>query len=149
MKLLLNLAAAFALAVGFAVGPALAQDDVDSRLDTVFGEHDTFRAAFDAFTAAVKAGDAATVASLAKYPFEVNVGDKKKVLANEGDFIKHYGDIFTPAIVDIVTKQSYDTLFVNQDGVMFGDGQVWLTSVCTDDSCNTAYWVISAINLDS
>ena len=35
-----------------------------------------------------------------------------------------------------VTGQTYENLFVNAEGVMFGNGQVWMGGVCTDDACS-------------
>ena len=146
MKTLPTLAALAWLLLGPGA-PAAAQHDVNSRLDTVFGEHETFAAAYGAFTTAVKAGDAATVASLVKYPFAIAIGGEDYIFTDESEFTGRYEDIFTPAIVDLVDSQAYDTLFVNQDGVMFGDGQIWFTAVCTNNSCSNSYWVVSAINI--
>jgi hypothetical protein len=145
MKFLTKFAAAVLL-LGLSVMPALAQD-TDARLDTVFGEHETFRDAFDALTAAVREGDSATVASLVKYPFEITIDGEEYTLGNENEFIGWYEDIFTPAMTKVVAEQSYDTLFVNQDGVMFGNGELWLSAICIDNACNRSYWVVTAINL--
>lgn len=144
MKFLVKLLSAIVV-LGLLATPAFAQD-TDERLDTVFGEHETFRDAFDALTAAVKAGDAATVASLVRYPFEITIDGEEYLLRNEGEFAGRYEDIFTPALVKLVTEQGYDTLFVNQDGVMFGNGELWLSAICFDNACKRSYWVITAIN---
>jgi hypothetical protein len=146
MKSLAKFAAGLILAAGLSIVPALAQD-VDGRLDAVFGEHETFRDAYDALTAAVAAGDSATVASLVKYPFEITIDGEDYLLRNEDEFTSRYDDIFTPDVAGVVTGEDYNNLFVNQDGVMFGDGQLWLTAICPDSACNTSYWVISAINI--
>lgn len=139
--------AALFLFGGFAI-PASAQspEDMNARIDTLFGEHDSLANAFDALTQAVRDGDAAIVASFVKYPFKISLGGREVVLESEQDFIDNYDDIITPEIADIVGNQDYGALFANSDGVMFGNGEMWLTAICTDDACASSNWTISAIN---
>jgi hypothetical protein len=42
----------------------------------------------------------------------------------------------TNEIVEAVTNQAYEDLSVSDEGVMFGDGQVWINGVCYDDACS-------------
>ena len=30
----------------------------------------------------------------------------------------------------------YYSLFVNGDGVMFGNGEIWMNAICLDEACN-------------
>jgi hypothetical protein len=128
--------------------PASAQspEDLNARIDMLFGEHDSLAKAFDVLTEAVRDEDAATIASMVKYPFDVSVDGDEMTLEGEQDFIDNYDAIITPKIADVVGNQDYGALFANQDGVMFGNGEMWLTAICTDNSCASSYWAISAIN---
>jgi hypothetical protein len=143
----LTAAAGLALFVGLSL-PALAQspEEMNARVDTLFGEHETLVAAFDGLTAAVRDGDAETVAAFVKYPFTVTVGGRKLVLKSEQEFVADYDAIITPEIAKVVGGQDYGALFANSNGVMFGNGEMWLTAVCTDKACSSSYWMISAIN---
>ena len=38
-------------------------------------------------------------------------------------------------MVKAVSEQDFGKVFVNQQGVMIGDGQVWLNGQCLDQSC--------------
>ena len=50
-------------------------------------------------------------------------------------FVKNYDAIMTGAITDAVVNQKLDELFVNWKGIMFGDGEVWIDGICSDNSC--------------
>lgn len=131
-----------------AAAPVAAQsvEEVNRRLDTLYGGHDTFEAAFGALQDAVAASDAETVASLVWYPFKVSIDGERYVLKDEPAFAERYEDIFTPELATVVTSQAYADLFVNDQGVMFGDGELWLANSCLDRRCRYSVWLISAIN---
>ena len=38
-------------------------------------------------------------------------------------------------MVKAVSAQDFGKVFVNQQGVMIGDGQVWLSGQCLDAAC--------------
>ena len=75
------------------------------------------------------------VAALIHYPIKVNPGKKPFTLKNEKEFIKDYDRIITHDIQDAIFKQKYENLFVNSQGAMIGDGEVWITGFCRDKSC--------------
>jgi hypothetical protein len=50
-------------------------------------------------------------------------------------FVEHYDGIVTEEVKAAVVGQEYEDLFVSADGVMFGDGQMWLNGICKDDAC--------------
>ena len=57
-----------------------------------------------------------------------------------------FDTLFNKKVVDAVTGQTYETLFVNGDGIMFGTGELWITGVCDDEACETPFVTIIAIN---
>ena len=146
MKLVAGLVAAMVLTLS-AGSPVLAQtvEETNARLDQVFGEHESFGEVFDILYGAVEAGDAATVASLAKYPLRVATNGEEYEIDTEQTFIDNYDTIITPAIKDVILSQDFALLFVNQDGVMYDDGDVWLSAICIDDQCARYRWLITAI----
>lgn len=121
--------------LAFAV-PVLAQtaDDINAAIDALLGDHEKYRVAFDALQVAVANEDAEAVAALAAYPLIVKVGERQEI-ADEEAFVAGYGDVMTDEIVDAVTSQTWEGVFANDQGLMFGNGQVWLAGVCTDDAC--------------
>jgi hypothetical protein len=146
MKLVAGVVAVFVLLLSAAPG-VLAQtvEETNARLDQVFGEHESFGEVFDILYHAGEAGDAATVASLAKYPLRVATNGEEYEIDNEKTFVDNYDTIITPAIREVIVGQDFALLFVNQDGVMYGDGDVWLSAICIDDQCERYRWLITAI----
>ncbi len=129
-------AVVLALLAGPLAGTARADDQqTDQTIDNVLGDHAVYQAAFEALQAGVKAKDAASVAALVRYPISISIGGKTKVIANAKDFVANYDAIFTPAIAAAVTNQRYADLFVNAQGIMFGNGEVWINGICKDDGC--------------
>jgi hypothetical protein len=146
MKTLLGLVAAIVVVLGVD-SPAMAQtvEETNARLDQVFGEHESFGEVFDILFRAVEAGDAATVASLAKYPLRVATNGEEYEIDSEQTFIDNYDTIITPSIKDVIVSQDFALLFVNQDGVMYGDGDVWISPICIDDACERSRWLIVTV----
>ncbi|RKH74776.1 hypothetical protein D7W81_00170 [Corallococcus aberystwythensis] len=108
---------------------------VNARIQSVLGEPAKYQQAFVSFQKAVAARDAKAVAALAAYPFTATVGGRKVKLPDAAAFMRHYDAIVTPAIANVITRQRYADLFVNADGVMFGQGEAWLNGICRDAAC--------------
>jgi hypothetical protein len=108
---------------------------LDKSIDLSVGDHVKVHQILIQLQAAVAKHDAATVASLVHYPIKVNPGKKPFAIKNEKAFIKDYDRIITHDIQDAILKQKYENLFVNSQGAMIGDGEVWITGFCRDKSC--------------
>ena len=118
--------------------PARAQTsltELDKSIDLSVGNHVKVHQILTSLQQAVAKHDAATVASLVHYPIKVNPGKKPFTIKNEKAFIKDYDGILTHDIQDAILKQKYENLFVNSQGAMIGDGEVWITGFCRDKSC--------------
>jgi len=123
-------AAVTVLAVSLS-GPAFAGDaDTDASIDNLLGDHETYKAAIEALN------DAGAVSALVSYPITVTVGGKKVTIASASAFADRYADIITPEIATVIESQNYGELFVNSDGIMFGNGEVWINGICKDDGCS-------------
>jgi hypothetical protein len=108
---------------------------LDKSIDLSVGDHVKVHAILAQLQAAVAKHNAPAVASLVHYPIKVNPGKKPFTLKNEKEFIKDYDRIITHDIQDAILKQKYENLFVNSQGAMIGDGEVWITGFCRDKSC--------------
>ncbi|MDB5562050.1 MAG: hypothetical protein JWN11_1468 [Hyphomicrobiales bacterium] len=127
----------FAFAVFAAVQPALADEaSVNAAIDTVLGDHAQYQSVIEAFQQAVADGDAAGAAALVAYPITVKVNGKRTSISDEEAFVQDYDAIMTPNIVDAISNQDYGSLFVRDQGVMFGNGQAWLNGICRDNACD-------------
>jgi hypothetical protein len=108
---------------------------LDKSIDLSVGDHVKVQHLLTQFQQAVASHNAATVASLVHYPIKVNPGKHPFTVKNERAFIKDYDGILTHDIQDAILKQKYEDLFVNSQGAMIGDGEVWITGFCRDKSC--------------
>jgi len=108
---------------------------LDKSIDLSVGNHIRVQQVLTTLQQAVAKHDAATVASLVHYPIKVNPGKKPFVVKNEKAFIKDYDGIITADIAAAIFKQKYENLFVNSQGAMIGDGEVWITGFCRDKTC--------------
>ncbi len=109
--------------------------DVDLAIDNLLGDHETYRGVFDRLQQGILSNDKVAVASLVNYPLEVQIDGKKHKVRNANEFVSSWDRIVTPEIVEVVSKQRYRDLFVNWQGVMLGDGQVWINGICRDNAC--------------
>ena len=123
------------------VSPVLAQNtpadpkNIDQSIDTLLGDHTKVRRLVTDLQQAVAKHDAAAVAALVHYPIKVKLHGKPTYLNNPKAFIKNYDHIITPDIVAVIQNQKYEDLFVNYQGAMFGEGEVWITGFCVDNAC--------------
>jgi len=109
--------------------------DVDLALDTLHNDHKPFRDVFDRLKQGVAAGDKAAVAALVVYPLEVTIDGRKRKIGNAAQFVDSWDRIVTPDIAQAIARQEYRDAFVNWQGLMVGDGQVWIGDVCRDKDC--------------
>ncbi|HEY4203034.1 MAG TPA: hypothetical protein VGM83_20985 [Devosiaceae bacterium] len=129
---------------GLMLAAALAQTvsaqsvaETNQAIDNILGDHAPYEAAIKALQMDLAASDLQAVADLVSYPITVTIGGKRHKVASATDFLRNYKAIFTPAITKAVLEQHYETLFVNDQGVMFGKGEVWLNGICKDTACTT------------
>jgi hypothetical protein len=141
------LVVSIALAIS-AAGSADAQTDEETsaRLDALFGAHEPYQTFLAALKEAVSARDKAAVAAMVAYPFETTIAGEPVTLSSADDFALRHDQLFTPAVVAAVEKQTYGTLFANAEGVMIGDGEVWFSGICADGTCSDASVKITAVN---
>lgn len=111
---------------------------LDKSIDLSVGNHVKVQKLLTDLQQAVSQHNAAVVAALVHYPIKVNPGKHAVTIKNPRVFIKDYDLIITPDISSAILKQKYDALFVNSQGVMIGDGEVWITNFCLDKNCKNS-----------
>jgi hypothetical protein len=128
--------------------PVAAQSDEETsaRLDALFGAHQPHEAFLARLKDAVAAGDRRSVAAMIAYPLETQVRGKPLTLAAPEDVVQSYNELFTPPVVAAIGRQSYATLFATAEGVMVGDGEVWFSGICEDETCADVTVRIIALN---
>ncbi|REE85143.1 hypothetical protein A8990_11361 [Paenibacillus taihuensis] len=82
-------------------------------------------AVFNKVQKAIADGDQAEVANNILYPLRVNSKDGSELIQTRHDFVEHYDEIITEGVKKAIANQSVDKLFVNYQGVMVGNGDIW------------------------
>ena len=137
LLILVALLLSHALAQSNPAQPPTDPPNVDKTIDTMIGEntHDQVRQFIIDLQQAVAKHDPAAVAALVRYPIRVKLHGKPTYINTQKVFIKNYDNIITPDISAVIEKQKYEALFVNYQGAMFGEGEVWITGKCIDNTC--------------
>ncbi|WP_394893309.1 hypothetical protein ACG873_17155 [Mesorhizobium sp. AaZ16] len=150
-KAMIWLAATAILGLATFILPAMAKSDkeMNSQLDELFGQHAVYHAFFTDLKKAVSAGDRKAVAAMVDYPITVSIGGKDVKIKSGKDFVAHYDHIFSEKIVMAVEKQTYAALFANDQGIMIGDGEIWIDGICLDHDCEKQAVKIITINSDT
>ena len=140
---------AFALVVALCFSPALAragEEDVTAQIEEMHGDAAGFNDAFEAITSAMAESNAQTLAAFAEYPLLVHNGDNTYNVKSPDEFVDNIDDYVTDETQQIIANQNYDQLFVNGDGVMFGDGALWMARACDNADCSEGHWFIKSIS---
>ncbi|HEY9279613.1 MAG TPA: hypothetical protein VIP51_06015 [Eoetvoesiella sp.] len=134
------------ISVGFS-SPVQAQSEqqVNARLDSLFGEHEPYRTFLEKFKEAVVSGDKKKVATMIHYPLNVFAQKASKIRSRK-ELLSKYDKVFTKDIIAAVQRQHYADLFVRDQGVMIGDGEVWFRGLCADKACKRRTVKVITIN---
>ncbi len=82
-----------------------------------------------ALQAAVAQDNRGQVADMVAFPLEVNVGGARVTVPSKQEFVDSYAQIIDPGVKAAIQAQTVDGLFVNWQGVMIGQGEVWFGGV--------------------
>ncbi|WP_159946678.1 hypothetical protein [Rhizobium sp. 18065] len=128
---------AFVMSTALSIAPAFADEaEVDQQIENLLGNADLFKSTIADLQARIANEDSIAVSAFIDYPITVTINGRRKTLRQAEDLEPLYYDIFTPEITEVIVNQDYGSLFVNGDGVMFGNGEVWMNAICLDDGCN-------------
>ncbi|GIO02848.1 hypothetical protein J5TS2_35160 [Brevibacillus halotolerans] len=78
---------------------------------------------------AVSTNNKEEVAKLIYYPLNVNSKGRTSVIANQTDFINAYDKIMTLPVTKSIRGQKEKDLFINDQGIMIGDGEAWISKI--------------------
>lgn len=77
------------------------------------------------FWNAVKRGDKQAVAALVSYPVRVQLPGGRKLLRSAAELVANYDAVFTPRYRDAILQALPRNMFVRDQGIMLGNGEVW------------------------
>jgi len=117
---------------------APAEGGTRDRINDLLGNADKYESVFNDLQRGIAAGDRAAVAGLMRYPVRVSIAGKSQQVKDAASFQRDYDKIVTPSLTKLIGEQKFDELFVNWQGVMLGQGEVWINGVCPDNDCKNA-----------
>lgn len=128
-----------------------AADDINQRLDSLFGKHAEYQEFHNRLVEAVGRDDRAALANMVHYPLRRNHNGVATFYHTQADFIEDYPIIFNEAVRAAVLGQDFTELFANYKGIMYGRGELWVTELCVDysphDTCNI--WAIGIYGINT
>jgi hypothetical protein len=80
------------------------------------------------------------------YPFTARSAAGNIVIKSANDLRRAFPRIFTERVRSAILAQNLDDAFSNYQGVMIGNGQVWIAEVCRDQACRDKKYVVRTIN---
>jgi hypothetical protein len=78
---------------------------------------------------AVTADDHAAVAAMVQYPLTISSDGRSITYRNAAALSVNYALVFTPEVKAAVAAAKPDNLFVRDQGVMIGNGEIWINEV--------------------
>lgn len=140
------LAALFIGLAGIVTAQARSAEEMNATLDDLYGDHAPYHAFFEKLKKAVAENDKKAVASMVDYPFMARIDDRAVTIRDAAHFVADYDKVFTTKVKRAVSNQTYPSLFANWQGIMIGDGEVWFSGICSDESCKQQAVKIIAVN---
>lgn len=86
---------------------------------------DKFNEFFGNVRKAVANGNKEQVADAVLYPLRVNENGSSRSYKDKTEFLAAYDQIMTDPVKKALADQKLNTLFVNDQGVMVGNGEIW------------------------
>ncbi len=66
---------------------------------------------------------------MVSYPITVMIAGRKVKLRNRADFLRRYNLAINQRVKHAIAGQRAEDLFVNYQGVMIGDGEIWFNQL--------------------
>lgn len=103
---------------------------VDFRVKEVAGlQPDDVKSFLESLKKSVKAGEKGYLCNVARYPLRYFENKKRKSVNGPVQFLKKYKLIFTDNVKHAIESQQYQDLFVDSEGIMLGNGEVWISGI--------------------
>lgn len=139
-------AALFIGLAGITTVEAQSAEEMNQTLDDLYGAHAPYYEFFEELKKAVAENDKEAVASMVDYPFQARIDGKAVTIRDTAHFVADYDKVFTANVEEAISNQTYPDLFANWQGVMIGNGEVWFSGICSDETCEQETIKIITVN---
>lgn len=93
---------------------------------TGISKKDELLKVFDGIKSAALSKDSIAIEKYILFPLVVNSKPKRKPLKNKEELQKDFAKVFTSKVLKVIELQKFESLFCRDQGVMIGDGEVWI-----------------------
>ncbi len=83
--------------------------------------------------------------SALRFPLAVNVGGKHVMIKGTMEISKNW-EALHKVIERGIGKTPFLDAFLSAEGIMFGDGEIWITAECKSGSCDPKSLAVTTIN---
>jgi hypothetical protein len=90
---------------------------------------DDVKSFLESLKKSVEAEDKVYLSNIARYPLRYFENKKRKSVNGPAQFVKNYKAIFTDKVKHTIENQQYQDLFVDSEGIMLGNGEVWISGI--------------------
>ena len=75
------------------------------------------------------------------------IGENRRIEINSLKELEKFKQlVFSDSVRSAVMKCQFPSLFLNSEGAMIGDGEVWLKDICLDQACTLSKFAIVTID---
>ena len=71
-----------------------------------------------------------------QYPINVKINSELTQIKDKDDLINNYDQIFNADYKQLISNSPTKYLFVNYQGIMLGNGEIWVNNVIQPDNVN-------------
>lgn len=103
---------------------------------SLIGQAPLYRAFLSRLQGAVRAKDRAAITRLIAFPLRVNGRGGTRTYHDARSVERDFGRIFTAKVRRAILVQRTDQLFVRDQGIMIGNGEVWFAQSCPNAACS-------------
>lgn len=138
-----------ALVAALTIAPAAfaqSEEDVTASIENIQGDSEGFFELFGLMQDAMMFDNPTSIAASFAYPITIAANGESYEVASEQDMLDNFDTLVSAAAQEAIRTQDVADLIVTSEGVGFGDGKVWVSNICDDDSCAQTHWGITAIN---
>jgi hypothetical protein len=103
--------------------------------------------AFSRVKASYRSRDLASLWSISAVPLLVLAKGRRFQVKSLSQLRRLAPIVFAAKIRDAVSQCEFASLFLNSDGAMIGDGELWIKEVCLDQKCRSSNFLVSTTDL--
>ena len=126
---------------------SMAYSDYKHRYNELYGSDDEIEKFMKRVKNSIQNGDKEWIADNICYPISIKLSGNNQInIENKNQFIMHYDQIFHQKFKNKISASCICNMFTNSQGVMLGDGEIWINNTLNSSSSNYNFCIIALNN---